>query len=324
MTTMTKAVKTTIADELLIERIHGLRKTKNAIILAHYYQPVEIQDIADFIGDSLALSQKAASTSADIIVFAGVYFMAETAKILNPNKTVLLPDLASGCTLADSCTAEQLREAKTKYPDHIVVSYINCSAEVKAESDLVCTSANAERIILSVPLDQPILFVPDRHLGEYLIRKTGRAMRLWDGACVVHEAFSIEKILSLYTQHPNAAIVAHPEAERLLLKVASYVGSTQGMINFVRNDPRETFIVGTEAGILHQMQKAVPRKKLIPAPVEDDNSCACSECAFMKLNTLEKILRCLETESPEITVEAIVSTRAYVPIKRMLDLSTIS
>lgn len=323
MITIRKAAETTFTNQLLIDRIRELRERKNAIILAHYYQPVEIQDIADFIGDSLALSQKAASTTADVIVFAGVYFMAETAKILNPAKTVLLPDIESGCSLADSCTAENLRQAKRKFPDHVVVSYINCSAEVKAESDLVCTSANAERVIHSIPPDQPILFVPDRHLGEYLMRKTGRAMRLWDGACLVHEAFSIEKIISLYSQHPNAAIIAHPEAERLLLKVASYVGSTQGMINFVKNDPRETFIVGTEAGILHQMQKVVPGKKLIPAPVEDDNSCACSECAFMKLNSLEKILRSLENESPEIIVDAGVAAKALVPIKRMLELSTI-
>lgn len=301
--------------------INRLRKEKNAVILAHYYQEDAVQEIADFIGDSLGLSQQASKTNADMIVFAGVYFMAETAKILNPAKKILLPDLNSGCSLADSCTAESLGLFKAKYPDHVVVSYVNCSAEVKALSDLICTSANAEKIINSVPADRGIIFVPDKNLGKYLIRKTGRDMKLWDGACVVHEAFSIQKLLTLHQEYPEALIVAHPESEEHILRVASYVGSTSGMINFVSQSNASTFIVATEAGILYQMQKAVSGKKLIPAPTNENNSCACSECASMRLSTLEKIYRCLKYEIPEITVPADVAEKALKPIQRMLELS---
>lgn len=313
-----------VAKDLdLIEEINRLRKEKNAVILAHFYQEAAVQDIADFIGDSLGLSQEAAKTDASIIVFAGVYFMAETAKILNPGKKVLLPDLNSGCSLADSCTAESLMAYKKQYPDHMVVSYINCSAEVKAISDMICTSANAEKIILSIPEDQPILFVPDKNMGKYLIKKTGREMKLWDGSCIVHESFSIDKLLELHMQFPEALIIAHPESEEHVLKVASYIGSTAGMIKFVKQDPHRAFIVATEAGILHQMQKEVPGKKLIPAPVFENNTCACSLCSFMRLGTLEKVYHCLKYEGPEITVSEEVAAKALVPIQRMLDLSAI-
>jgi quinolinate synthase len=254
-------------------------------------------------------------------VFAGVYFMAETAKILNPSKKILLPDLNSGCSLADSCTAENLMALKSKYPGHIVVSYVNCSAEVKALSDLVCTSANAEKIIRSIPLEHEIIFVPDKNLGKYLIQKTGRDMKLWDGVCIVHEAFSIQKLLDLHQEHPDALIVAHPESEEHLLRVAHYVGSTSGMIDFVKQSTASTFLIATEAGILYQMQRAVPEKKLIPAPVNENNTCACSECASMRLNTLEKIYNCLRYELPEVTVPAEVAEKALKPIQRMLELS---
>jgi quinolinate synthase len=301
--------------------IQRLRKEKNAVILAHYYQEGAIQDIADFIGDSLGLSQQASRTQADIIVFAGVYFMAETAKILNPSKKILLPDLNSGCSLADSCTADRLRQFKSEYPDHMVVSYVNCSAEVKALSDLVCTSANAEKIINSVPADREIIFVPDKNLGRYLIKKTGREMKLWDGSCVVHEAFSIQKLLDLHKQYPEALIVAHPESEEHVLRVAHYIGSTSGMIDFVTRSRASSFLIATEAGILHQMQRAVPDKKLIPAPVNENNTCACSECASMRLSTMEKIYNCLQYEIPEVTVRADIAARALKPIQRMLELS---
>lgn len=301
--------------------IDKLRKEKNAVILAHYYQDDSVQDIADFVGDSLGLSQQASKTQADIIVFAGVYFMAETAKIINPSKKVLLPDINSGCSLADSCTPESLQEFKAKFSDHIVVSYINCSAGVKALSDLVCTSANAEKIIHSVPADREIIFVPDKNLGRYLIRKTGRDMILWDGSCVVHEAFSIQKLLDLHQKHTEALIVAHPESEEHILRVANYVGSTSGMIDFVARSNGSIFLVATEAGILHQMRKAVPGKVLIPAPTNEENTCACSECAFMRLNTLQKIYRCLKDEVPEITVPQDVAQKALKPIQRMLELS---
>ncbi len=301
--------------------IERLRKEKNAVILSHYYQDESVQDVADFIGDSLGLSQQASGTQADIIVFAGVYFMAETAKILNPSKKILLPDLNSGCSLADSCTAESLSQFKSKYPDHIVVSYINCSAKVKALSDLVCTSANAEKIINSIPADREIIFVPDKNLGRYLVRKTGRDMKLWDGSCVVHEAFSIQKLLDLHQQHPEALIVAHPESEEHILRVANYVGSTSGMIDFVARSSGSTFLVATEAGILHQMQKAVSGKTLIPAPVNENNTCACSECASMRLSTLEKIYKCLKYELPEVNVPEDVAEKALKPIRRMLELS---
>lgn len=305
----------------LIEEINRLRKEKNAVILAHYYQEDAIQDIADFIGDSLGLSQQAASTQADIIVFAGVHFMAETAKLLNPSKKVLLPDLKTGCSLADSCTAESLAAFKAKYPGHVVVTYINCSAEVKALSDIICTSANAEKIVNSIPADQPIIFAPDKNLGKYLIKKTGRDMVLWEGACMVHEAFSIDKLIKLHLENPEAAIIAHPESEEHILKIATYVGSTTGLINFVKNDSRKSFIVATESGILHQMNKVVPHKKLIPAPIFENNTCACSECGYMRLNTLEKLYRCLRDETPEITVSEDIAKKALAPVLRMLEIS---
>ncbi|MBO2544919.1 quinolinate synthetase [Salegentibacter agarivorans] len=302
------------------EEISILKNTKNAVILAHYYQEPEIQEIADFVGDSLELAKKAATTNADIIVFAGVHFMAETAKILNPSKKVLLPDLNAGCSLAESCPPEAFQQLKDKYPDHVVVTYINCSAEIKAMSDVVCTSSNAERVINSIPLDKPIIFAPDKNLGRYLIEKTGRKMLLWDGACIVHEAFSIDKLLELYAKYPSAKIIAHPESEEHILKIANYIGSTSGMLNFVKSSDQDTFIVATEAGILHQMQMDVPDKTLIPAPAKEDNSCACSECAFMKMNTLQKLYNCLKDESPEIVLAESLMKAAHRPIKRMMEL----
>lgn len=305
----------------LQQKVKQLKEEKNAVILAHYYQEPEIQEIADFIGDSLELAKKAAQTSSDIIVFAGVHFMAETAKILNPSKKVLLPDLKAGCSLADSCPPDAFRKLKEQYPDHIVVTYINCSAEIKTLSDIVCTSSNAEKIINSIPRDKPIIFAPDKNLGSYLIKKTGREMLLWDGACIVHEAFSLDKLLELYKEHPSAMIIAHPESEDHILKVANYVGSTSGMLNYVKNSEHDKFIVATEAGILHQMQKDVPHKTLIPAPAKEDNTCACSECAFMKMNTLQKLYDCLQKEDPEILLEHDLMEKAHRPIKRMLELS---
>lgn len=307
--------------EYLQQELLRLKKEKNAVILAHYYQEPEIQEVADFIGDSLELAKKAAQTSAEIIVFAGVHFMAETAKILNPSKKVLLPDLNAGCSLAESCPPEDFRKLREKYPDHTVVTYINCSAEIKTMSDIVCTSSNAEKIINSIPQNKPIIFAPDKNLGSYLMKKTGRKMLLWDGACIVHEAFSLEKLLKLYKEHPSAMIIAHPESEDHILKVANYIGSTSGMLNYVKDSDHDTFIVATEAGILHQMQKEVPNKTLIPAPAKEDNTCACSECAFMKMNTLQKLYNCLKNEEPEIILENDLMKKALLPIKRMLELS---
>ncbi|HEY9048427.1 MAG TPA: quinolinate synthase NadA [Ohtaekwangia sp.] len=305
----------------LVEAINRLRKEKNAVILAHYYQTPDIQDIADYVGDSLGLSQQAAATTADMIVFAGVHFMGETAKILNPDKKVLLPDLKAGCSLAESAPADLFRKFKEAHPDHIVITYINCTADIKAMSDIICTSANAEKIVNSVPKDKPIIFAPDKNLGRYLINKTGRDMLLWDGACMVHEAFAIDKLLDLHKQHPNAKIVAHPESESHILKVAHYIGSTTGMINFVKNDSNMEYIIATEAGILHQMAKEVPHKSLIPAPSHEDNTCACSECAFMRMNTLEKLYLCLKYELPEIQVPEDIRVKALIPIQRMLEIS---
>ncbi len=305
----------------LIEKIERLKKEKNAVILAHYYQTPEIQDVADYVGDSLGLSQKAAETSADVIVFAGVHFMAETAKILSPDKIVVLPDLNAGCSLADSCPPEAFKKFIEKHPDHTVVTYVNCSAEIKAMTDIVCTSSNALKIIESIPEDQPIIFAPDRNLGKYIMKQTGREMLLWDGSCIVHEAFSIDKLLELYKQYPQATIIAHPESEEHILKTAAYIGSTAGMINYVKVHPEEQFIVATEVGILHKMQQEVPNATLIPAPAEDDNTCACSECAFMKVNTLQKLHDCLLNESPQIGVPNNIREKALVPIQRMLELS---
>lgn len=305
----------------LKENIKRLKEEKNAVILAHYYQYPEIQEIADYVGDSLGLSQKAAETDADIIVFAGVHFMAETAKILSPDKIVLLPDVNAGCSLADSCPPDTFRAFVEKHPDHIVITYVNCSAEIKAMSDIVCTSSNALTIINSIPKEQPIIFAPDKNLGKYIIKQTGREMLLWDGSCIVHEAFSIDKLLKLYQQHPDAIIIAHPESEEHILKTANYIGSTAGMIQYVKEHPKEKFIVATEAGILYKMQQAVPDAILIPAPVEEDNTCACSECAFMKVNTLQKLYDCLLHQTPQINVPKDIRERALVPIQRMLELS---
>ncbi|WP_294965145.1 quinolinate synthase NadA [uncultured Flavobacterium sp.] len=305
----------------LVQEIIRLKKEKNAVILAHYYQDEEIQEIADFIGDSLELAKKAQNTSADIIVFAGVHFMAETAKILNPNKKVLLPDWNAGCSLADGCLPEDFKSFKEQHPDHIVVTYINCSAQIKAMSDLVCTSANAKKIIESIPAEQKIIFAPDENLGKYLQKETKRELVLWKGSCIVHEAFSLDKLIEIYTKNPTAKIAAHPESEEHILKAAHYIGSTSGIINFIKTDPTAVFIVATEAGILHELTKAVPDKTLIPAPATEDNTCACSECAFMKMNTLEKLYLCLKNEYPEMLVTEKLKTEALKPIQRMLELS---
>ncbi len=302
------------------QEIRSLLKEKNAVLLAHYYQEPAIQELADFVGDSLALSQEAARTDADMIVFAGVHFMAETAKILNPDKKVILPDLEAGCSLAESCPAVAFEPFVNAHPDHVVVTYVNCSADIKALSDIVCTSSNAKRVIESIPKDRPIIFAPDKNLGAYLMKETGRDMLLWDGACMVHEAFSLEKIMNLAKEHPKAKFIAHPESSSEILQLATYIGSTAGMIKHVKISDHTEFIVATEAGILHEMQKAVPNKKLIPAPAVEDNTCACSECAFMKLNSVEKLHRCLVSESPEIMVDEKIRKRALVPIERMLSL----
>ena len=304
-----------------VKEIQKLKKEKNAVILAHYYQEPAIQDIADFVGDSLQLSYKASEVDADIIVFAGVHFMAETAKILNPSKKVILPDLNAGCSLAESCQAIDLLALKEKHPDHIVITYVNTSADVKAISDLCCTSSNAKKIVDSIPLDQPIIFAPDKNLGAWIQKETGREMLLWDGACIVHEAFSIDKLINTHKNHPKAIIIAHPESEDHILKTAEYIGSTSGMINYVKNNSANEFIVATEAGILHEMQKEVPNKKLIPAPAVEDNTCACSECHFMKMNTMQKLYLCMKYELPEVKVSEEIQKKALIPIQRMLEIS---
>jgi len=303
----------------LFEEIEKLKKEKNAVLLAHYYQEADIQDVADYIGDSLGLAQHAEKTKADMIVFAGVHFMAETAKILNPSKKVVLPDLKAGCSLADSAPPELFRKFREKHPDHIVISYINCSAGIKALSDIICTSSNAPYIVQSVPKDQPIIFAPDKNLGAYLIKKTGRDMLLWNGACMVHEMFSMEKIMKLKIRHPKAKLLAHPECEEPILKLADFIGSTTGLLKFSQNDPSEEFIVATETGILHQMEKSSPNKKFIPAP--PTNSCACNDCPHMKLNTLEKLYLCMKYEVPEIIMEEEIRMKAKKPIDRMLEIS---
>lgn len=305
----------------LKERILELKKEKNAVILAHYYQESDIQDIADYVGDSLGLSQEAMKVDADIILFAGVHFMAETAKILNPTKKVILPDLKAGCSLAESCPPEEFKKFTEAHPDHVVITYVNCSAEVKALTDIVVTSSNAVKIVESIPKDKPIIFAPDKNLGKYVMQQTGREMLLWDGACVVHEAFSFDKLIELHKQHPDAKIIAHPESETHILATASYIGSTSGMIEHVKNSPHNKFIVATEFGILHKMQQEVPEKTLIPAPAKEDNTCACSECGYMKMNTLQKVYDCLLNETPEIFVPADIIKKALVPIERMLELS---
>lgn len=305
----------------LVEKIKQLKKEKNAVILAHYYQEAEIQDIADYVGDSLGLSQKAAETDADMIVFAGVHFMAETAKILSPDKKVVLPDANAGCSLADSCPPDEFKKFIEAHPDHTVITYVNCSAEIKAMTDIVCTSSNALKIVNSIPKDKPIIFAPDKNLGNYIIKESGREMLLWDGSCIVHEAFSIDKLLELYKEHPDATIIAHPESEAHILQTATYIGSTAGMINYVKQYPEKKFIVATEAGILHKMAQEVPGTILIPAPAEADNTCACSECPYMKMNTLQKLYDCMLNESPQIEIPKEIQERALLPITRMLELS---
>ncbi|WP_343522700.1 quinolinate synthase NadA [Pedobacter sp.] len=303
----------------LFAEIGKLKKEKNAIILAHYYQDPDIQDIADYIGDSLGLSQEAAKTDADVIVFAGVHFMAETAKILSPNKTVLLPDVKAGCSLADSCPPHLFKKFKEKYPDHLVITYVNCTAELKALSDIVCTSTNAVQIVESLPKDQKIIFGPDRNLGAYVAKKTGRDLVLWNGACMVHEIFSQEKITKLKERHPDAKFIAHPECEEVVLKMADYIGSTTGLLKYTITSPATEFIVATESGIIHQMEKANPTKTFIPAP--PNNSCACNDCPYMKRNTLEKLYLCIKNGLPEVTVPEHIIEQARKPIQRMLDIS---
>jgi len=304
--------------DLFVE-IERLKKEKNAVVLAHYYQESDIQDAADYIGDSLGLAQEAAKTKADIIVFAGVHFMAETAKILNPEKKVLLPDLKAGCSLADSAPTPLFKAFREKHPDHLVISYINCTAEIKALSDIICTSSNAEKIIESLPEEQKIIFAPDKNLGAYLRKKTGRDMLLWNGACIVHEIFSVKKIAALKVRHPEAKFIAHPECEEPVLRMADFIGSTTGLLKYTQTNPAREFIVGTESGILHQMQLFSPEKIFIPAP--PDNQCACNDCPYMKLNTLEKLYLCMEYETPEIQMSEELLRSSRKPILRMLEIS---
>jgi len=303
----------------LFEEIERLKKEKNAIILAHYYQDPDIQDIADYIGDSLGLSQEAAKTEADVIVFAGVHFMAETAKILSPEKKVLLPDFKAGCSLADSCPPHLFRKFKEKYPDHLVITYVNCTAELKALSDIVCTSTNAVQIVESLPKDQKIIFGPDKNLGAWVAKKTGRDLVLWNGACMVHEIFSREKITKLRERHPKAKFIAHPECEESVLQMADHIGSTTGLLKYSMENDAQEFIVATESGIIHQMEKANPNKTFIPAP--PNNSCACNDCPYMKRNTLEKLYLCLKNGYPEVTVPEDIIIEARKPIARMLEIS---
>ncbi len=303
----------------LFAEIEKLKKEKNAVILAHYYQNADIQDIADYRGDSLGLARQAEQTEASMIVFAGVHFMAETAKLLNPHKKVVLPDLRAGCSLADSCPPAAFKAFREQHPDHVVISYINCTAEIKALSDIICTSSNAVKIVESVPADRGIIFAPDKNLGAYIEKKTGRKMLLWDGACMVHEIFSLEKIQKLKFQHPTAKVIAHPECEDHVLQQSDFIGSTTALLNFTATDAADTFIVVTESGIIHQMQLQSPGKTFIPAPPE--NSCACNDCPHMKLNTLEKLYLCMKYEVPEVIIPEHLAERALLPLKRMLDIS---
>lgn len=305
----------------LVAEIKRLKKEKNAVILAHYYVDGAIQDLADYIGDSLGLSQQAASTEADMIVFCGVHFMGETAKVLSPHKKVVIPDLNAGCSLADSAPADKFAEFKARYPDHIVLSYINCSAEIKALSDIIVTSSNALKIVESLPKDQKIIFAPDANLGRFVSKKTGRDMVLWDGACIVHIDISLEKLNKLRIDYPEAKFIAHPECQEHILSEADFVGSTTALLKYVVDSPEQTFIVGTEAGILHKMREAAPNKKIIPAPATANNTCACSECPYMKMNTLEKLYNCMLFEQPEIIVPEDVRVKAEASVLRMLELS---
>lgn len=306
--------------EALVQAILDLKKEKNAVILAHYYQPEEIQDIADFLGDSLQLARQAKETDADMIAFCGVHFMAEAAKILNPTKKVVLPDTLAGCSLADGCSGEGLRQMREQHPDAMIATYINCNAETKAESDIIVTSSNAETIINALPKDVPLIFAPDKNLGRYLMKQTGREMILWDGSCIVHEAFSMERIAKQLAENPDAKLIAHPESETAVLDLAHFIGSTSALLNYVEKDDCEKFIVATEEGILHEMKKRAPQKTLIPALVYDD-TCNCSECFFMKRNTLEKLYLCMKYELPEITMDEELRLKALVPIEKMLELS---
>jgi quinolinate synthase len=303
----------------LTTEIPRLKREKNAILLAHYYQEPAIQDLADYVGDSLGLARKAAETDADIIVFAGVHFMAETAKILNPTKKVLLPDLNAGCSLADSCPADEFEAFKQQHPGHTVISYINCTAATKAQTDIICTSSNAEHIVRQLPEDEPIIFAPDRNLGAYLNRQTGRNMVLWDGVCIVHQTFSEQKLVRLKMRYPGAPVLAHPECDEPVLRQADFIGSTSQIRAFARESDETTFIVATEEGILHQMQKDSPGKTFIPAP--PDSGCNCSQCPHMRLNTIEKLYLCLKHEAPEITMDEDIRVRALKPIERMLEMS---
>ena len=306
--------------EDLVKAILELKKEKNAVILAHYYQPAEIQDIADYLGDSLQLARAAKETDADMIAFCGVHFMAEAAKILNPTKKVVLPDLLAGCSLADGCSGEGLRKMREKHPNALIATYINCNAETKAESDIIVTSSNAETIINALPEDKPIIFAPDKNLGRYLEKKTGRDMILWNGSCIVHEAFSMERIAKQLAENPDAKLIAHPESETAVLDLAHFIGSTSALLDYVQKDDCQKFIVATEEGILHEMKKRAPEKELIPALVYDE-SCNCSECFFMKRNTLEKLYLCMKYELPEITMDEELRVKALKPIEAMLELS---
>ena len=303
----------------LFGAIADLKRELNAVVLAHYYQDADIQDIADYLGDSLGLSQQAAKTDADVIVFAGVHFMAETAKILNPKKLVLLPDLEAGCSLADSCPPDAFAAFKAKHPDHLVISYINCTADIKAMSDIICTSANAVKIVNQIPADRPIIFAPDRNLGKYVMAQTGRDLVLWQGSCMVHETFSEKKMVQLQIQHPEAETIAHPECEPAVLRHASYIGSTTALLNYIQQSQSQSFIVATEPGIIYQMAKVAPHKQFIPAPPL--NNCACNECPHMRLNTLEKLYLCMKHRTPEITLSEVTQQAALKPIQRMLAMS---
>ena len=318
--TITDMQKENTSELNLSEEILKLRREKNAVILSHYYVESNLQDIADFVGDSLQLAQKAATTDADIIVFVGVHFMAETAKIINPTKKVLLPDMAAGCSLADSAPPHLFKEFKAKYPDHQVISYINCSAELKTLTDVVCTSSNAQMIVESFPQDVKLIFAPDKNLGNYLNSITGRQMILWDGACMVHEKYSVEKIIELMDQHPDAEFIAHPECEAPVLLIAQHIGSTASLLDYVQKSSSGKFIVATESGIFHQMRKACPEKIFIPAP-SNDSTCACNECNYMKINNLEKLYFCLKNEYPEIILSPEIIEKAQKPILRMMDIS---
>ena len=304
----------------LISEINRLKKEKNAVIMAHYYQMGDIQDIADNVGDSLALAQWAAKTDADIIVLCGVHFMGETAKILSPTKKVLIPDLNAGCSLADSCPAEAFEAFTSAHPDHTVISYVNTTAAVKALTDVVVTSTNAKKIVDSFPKDAKLIFGPDRNLGNYINSVTGRSMLLWDGACHVHEQFSVEKLVKLKSEHPGSLILAHPECKNTVLTLADFIGSTQALLNYATSSDATSFLVATESGILHEMQKKNPRKEFIPVP-PNDSTCACNECNFMRLNTLQKLYDCLKNESPEILIDEEIRVKAVKPILRMLELS---